>query len=144
MKELSIGQKAKAYDEALERAIKHRDNDGLTLEQYETIDIIFPELKESEGELKWLTKYIEEEAYSLSMDIRDNEDRIKLKKLQKSLAWLEKHAEKQTLTEWSKEDERERKRIIGLLEGWMLTFKETYYAEECKYGIDWLKSLHFI
>lgn len=40
-------EKAKCYDEALKRAIKHRNKDGLTLEQYETIDIIFPELKES-------------------------------------------------------------------------------------------------
>ena len=110
----------------------------------EALGFLIPELKEDEDELTWLKNYIAEEAYSLSMDIRDNEDRIKLKKLQKSLAWLEKHAEKQTLTEWSKEDERERKRIIGLLEGWLSTFKETYYAEECKYGIDWLKSLHFI
>ena len=43
--------------------------------------------------------------------------------------------------EWSDEDERERKRIIGLLEGWLSTFKETCYAEDCKCGIDWLKSL---
>ena len=56
----------------------------------EKVDGFLPELKESEDELTWLTKYIEEEAYSLSMDIRDSEDRIKLKKLQKVLAWLEK------------------------------------------------------
>ena len=47
MKELSIEEKAKRYDEAIERTIKHLNNDGLTLEQYESIDIIFPELKES-------------------------------------------------------------------------------------------------
>lgn len=56
----------------------------------ERLQPFFPELKESEDELTWLTKFIEEEAYSLSMDIRDNEDRIKLKNLQRSLAWLEK------------------------------------------------------
>ena len=56
----------------------------------ERLQPFFPELGESEDELTWLTKFIEEEAYSLSMDIRDNEDRIKLKNLQKSLAWLEK------------------------------------------------------
>lgn len=39
------------------------------------------------------------------------------------------------------EDEREMKRIIGLLEGWLSTFKETCYAEDCKCGIDWLRSL---
>ena len=42
---------------------------------------------------------------------------------------------------WSEDDERERKRIIGLLEGWLSTFKETCYAEDCECGIDWLKSL---
>ena len=56
-------------------------------------EAFFPELKESEDELTWLTKYIEEEAYSLSMDIRDNEDRIKLKNFKRSLAWLEKQGE---------------------------------------------------
>ena len=55
----------------------------------EALGILIPELKEDEDELTWLKNYISEEAYSLSMDIRDNEDRIKLKKLQKSLAWLE-------------------------------------------------------
>ncbi len=42
---------------------------------------------------------------------------------------------------WGEEDEWERKRIIGLLEGWLSTFKETCYAEDCKCGIVWLKSL---
>ena len=67
MKELSIEEKAKRYDEAIEKAIKHRNNDGLTLEQYETIDIIFPELKDSKDEeirkaiiehFEWSTKRI--------------------------------------------------------------------------------------
>lgn len=43
--------------------------------------------------------------------------------------------------QWSEEDEKERKRVIGLLEGWLSTFKETCYAEDCKCSIDWLKSL---
>lgn len=38
------------YEKALERAINHRNHDGLTLEQYHTIDIIFPELAASESE----------------------------------------------------------------------------------------------
>ena len=87
----------KAYKEALERAkglyeevkLWQLEND---IKKFETI---FPELKENGDELTWLTKYIEEEAYSLSMDIRDNEDRIKLKKLQRSLAWLEKQKDKE-------------------------------------------------
>lgn len=59
------------------------------------LESILPELKESEDELKWLTQFIQEEAYSLSLDIRDNEDRIKLKNLQRSLAWLEKQGNKE-------------------------------------------------
>lgn len=42
---------------------------------------------------------------------------------------------------WSEEDEKERKRVVGLLEGWLSTFKKTCYAEDCKCGIAWLKSL---
>ena len=30
---MTTEEKAKAYDKAIERAINHRDNDGLTLEQ---------------------------------------------------------------------------------------------------------------
>ena len=47
----------------------------------------------------------------------------------------------QKSAEWSKEDEKERRRVVGLLEGWLSTFKETCYAEDCKRGINWLKSL---
>ena len=60
---------------------------------------VFPELKESEDELTWLTKFIEEETRSLSMDIRDNEDSIKLKNLKKSLVWLEKQGINYSLVE---------------------------------------------
>lgn len=85
-------QKAEAYDEAIERASKLRvQNPFDTVSQM--MEYVFPELKESEDALTWLTRYIEEEAYSLSMDIRDNEDRTKLEKLKKSLAWLEKQGE---------------------------------------------------
>ena len=59
------------------------------------LETVLPELKEDEDELEWLKQFIQEEAYSLSMDIRDDEDRIKLKKLQKSLAWLEKQETKE-------------------------------------------------
>ena len=85
--------------------------------------------KEGEDELTWLTKYIEEEIYSLSIDIRDNEDRIKLKKLRKSLAWLEKQSEKpQRMVSaeakeamygkhtWDEEDEKIFNRIIRKLD----------------------------
>lgn len=96
----TIEEKAEAYDMAIERARKLKEDPQGVFYEYspkerDTIcDYIFPELKESEDGLTWLTRYIEEEAYSLSMDIRDNEDRIKLEKFKKSLAWLEKQCKK--------------------------------------------------
>lgn len=49
--------------------------------------------KPSDDELTWLKTFIEEEAYYLSMDIRDAADRERLIKLQNILAWLEKQGE---------------------------------------------------
>lgn len=82
------------YKEALERAKECMKDGGISQNTIDYLCNIFPELKEIKdgNELKWLTQFIQEEAYGLSMDIRDNEDRIKLKNLQKSLAWLEKQA----------------------------------------------------
>lgn len=57
------------------------------------LETVFPELKEDEDELEWLKQFIQEEVDSLSMDIRDDEDRIKFKKLQRSLEWLKKQGE---------------------------------------------------
>lgn len=55
MKELSIEEKAKAYDEALKEAvIAHKDEDR---HLKATLERIFPELKESEDE-KWIPKEI--------------------------------------------------------------------------------------
>ena len=88
-------EKAKAYDEAIKRARKVNKGEDIDVESGTSLcEYIFPELKESEDELTWLTKYIKEEVYNLSIDIRDDEDRIMLKKLQKALAWFEKQGEK--------------------------------------------------
>lgn len=139
MKELTIEEKAKAYDAAIKRAetvIKVAQNQK---EVYGCVTTILPELKdsederirkeivdfitssnkygtnerceawlnwlekqgtpedkESEDELTWLKTFIEEEAYYLSMDIRDEADRKRLTKLQNVLAWLEKQGKKPT------------------------------------------------
>ena len=93
-------------------------------DQRYVLERLFPELKESEDELTWLKNYISEEAYYLSMDIRDNKDSIKLQKLQKSLAWLEKQAaDKPYYTE-----------LLGYFE---IGKRLNHSAEEI---IDWLKS----
>lgn len=95
------------------------------------LETVLPELKEDEDELEWLKQFIQEEAYSLSMDIRDDEDRFKLKKLQRSLKWLEKqegckHIKKdwlehikysgETSKEWTINDAATLKELIDFLE----------------------------
>ena len=85
MKELSIEEKAKAYEEALERAREiHKD----TWNSY--ILDIFPELAECEGEdekiRKWIINSIED--YHLVSPIG-----YETKMCKKALAWLEKQGE---------------------------------------------------
>jgi len=90
------------YEQALENMRKFRD----ALNNHEILDLsvprkeivtdieyYFPELKEDEDELEWLKQFIQEEAYSLSLDIRDDEDQFRLKMLKRSLEWLEKQGE---------------------------------------------------
>ena len=91
MEELTIEQKAKRFDEAMKVAKDIRDGKTTYILNVATaIEAIFPELKEEEDELTWLINYISEEAYCLSIDIRNDVDRDILKKLQRSLVWLKK------------------------------------------------------
>ena len=90
MKELSIKEKAKAYDEAIERANNHRNHDGLTLEQYETIDIIFPELKESKDE-----KIKKRIIHALHGDV------LEMSEIKEAVDWLEKQGEQKSVTDFS-------------------------------------------
>ena len=119
------------YNEALERA--RELSKTITGANYE---YIFPELKE-EDELTWLKNYISEEAYYLSMDIRDCEDRLKLQKLQKSLAWLEKQGEQKPV-EWSEYDEHKVKDIIYFLNSAKKHYASTVELDAC---VRWLWSL---
>ena len=120
------------YNEALERA--RELSKTITGANYE---YIFPELKEDEDELTWLKNYISEEAYYLSMDIRDCEDRLKLQKLQKSLAWLEKQGEQKPV-EWSEYDEHKVKDIIYFLNSAKKHYASTVELDAC---VRWLWSL---
>lgn len=142
MEKLSIEEKAKRYDEGLEIAKKNYISaqdlcEDVGIECFKnTLENIFPELKESENELSWLTRYIEEDIYILSMDIRDNEDRVKLENLRKSLAWLAKQGKQVSV--WNEEDIFKVQRICKYLNE-----AKKYYADitEVRECIDWLKSL---
>ena len=82
MEELSIEEKAKRYDEVIERAKHYQKVNGSAV-----IPAIFPELKESEDEKirKWLINTIEEVPNdSIEWDIIDKSD---------VLDWLEKQKE---------------------------------------------------
>ena len=131
IKELLIMDYKNKYNEALERA--RELSKTITGANYE---YIFPELKE-EDELRWLKNYISEEAYYLSMDIRDCEDRLKLQKLQKSLAWLEKQGEQKPV-EWSEYDEHKVKDIIYFLNSAKKHYASTVELDAC---VRWLWSL---
>lgn len=132
IKEILIMDYKNKYNEALERA--RELSKTITGANYE---YIFPELKEDEDELTWLKKYISEEAYYLSMDIRDCEDRLKLQKLQKSLAWLKKQGEQKPV-EWSEYDEHKVKDIIYFLNSAKKHYASTVELDAC---VRWLWSL---
>ena len=83
-------EKAKAYDEAIERAKKSYGN-GITEE-------IFPELKEDDTERirKWI---IDDIRYNMNNEPLNNSEYKK--KAEKAIAWLEKQGEqKPTLPKW--------------------------------------------
>ena len=92
MKELSIEEKAKAYDEAIKRLRNaFCDNNSRMCEEYRNavlkiIEPIFPELKESEDEKirKWIIDYFKENNAALAFSGISNESVI---------AWLEKQGE---------------------------------------------------
>ena len=106
MKQLSIEEKAKRYDQALGKArryydeYKTRDN----ILYVEDMEEMFPELKESEDEKikKGIVKYLEqsqfgEEHYCVDDDI-----------VREYIAWIEKQGEKKSIDkkDWTKNDSR--------------------------------------
>lgn len=116
-------EKAKAYDKAIERAIKHRNHDGLTLEQYETIDIIFPELKEKESENERIRKEIIELLRNWA-----SLHYISKEQFSERMAWLEKQGEqKPCMVQWKGDNLKE---VIGFtgkdknFEKWFKSFEE--------------------
>lgn len=86
MKEFSIEQKAKAYDEALERmkSWARGEHPEYFTEAQKAAEFVFPELKESEDERirNWLICYFKEVC-----------DNVSEKEKKGILAWLEKQSE---------------------------------------------------
>lgn len=116
-------EKARRYDEALERARelygKYCINNAL--------EIIFPELKESEDEeiRQDIINYINVAHQILPQFMKD-----------KWIAWLEK----QKPIEWSEEDEIGSDETIELLE-YFNNYAPEFRKQAIKRSIDWLNSL---
>ena len=123
-KELTIEEKAKAYDRAIANA-KEKAIDGY-LDAVAVIDI-FPELAESEGEQhrKWILEYLYD---GLRKSDEQFKDHFKM-----AIDWLEKQGE-QKPAEWSKEDERNFDIIYGII-------YNSCNAEDASRLIAWLLSL---
>lgn len=135
MKELTIEQKAKAYDEAVkEAAIAYKDEDR---HLKATLERIFPELREPEDEKirKELTEYLKSASGGFL------ETAITCKTFGKWLAWIEKQGEH---LENYDETEKEKAAFVG--DGFIechadfLDFKkgETYwleYIDDDKYNV---------
>ncbi len=85
MKELSIEEKAKAYDEAIERARMWRNKSGMPINKMGILDDIFPNLMESEDEKirKSIINLVIKSAQNGGMALHKWES-------QQMLAWLEK------------------------------------------------------
>lgn len=151
MKELTIEQKAKAYDEALERARKlHKDaiymDDNVHIKQYESI---FPELKENDEKIKKALIDIVYDTIGDSFWVDYGVHK------EEAVAWLEKqHNEQKPVVDsrpkgwyissrykeiaWSENDEYRAKLIIYFLETAKKHYASTVELDAC---IDWLKSL---
>ena len=122
MKELTIEEKAKRYDEALERA-KKLYNDGNS-PVATTVEEIFPELKESEDERigKELIEFVK--------------SRGGFK--QEYIAWLEKQGKKKYA--WDEEDEKMCQETIDWFE--KKCFPYALESENpARESINWLKSI---
>ena len=169
MKELSIEEKAKAYDEAIERAKKiHNEHKA---QPFDVMLKVFPELKESEGESirKELIEYFEhysggdnisikfsewiawlekqgELVNSLSKGLDNAHERIDglIQKNNSLIEQLEKQGEQKPA--WSEEDDEmldsiiEEVRYIGDFPDYP-TKEENELYDECLAKVEWLKSL---
>jgi len=101
MKELTIEQKAKAYDKALERARKLKEDPQGVFYEYspkegDTIcDYIFPELKESDDERirKAIIDFLWKEKIFLQEVHSSVENNPKYRFVMDAIAWLEKQGE---------------------------------------------------
>lgn len=120
MKELTIEEKAKAYDEALEKAKAINNEKDVDIESGTTIcEYIFPELKESEDEK------IKKEIISILRNTYWTSNRNRFNEL---VAWFEKQDEqKPCMVQWKGNNLKEVISLTGKdknFEKWFKSFEE--------------------
>lgn len=108
----TLEEKARAYDEALERARKLYNSEETSADVEIACETIFPELAESEDELirKEIIAFLKE-----NLETGSAEETWSLSGLERWIAWLEKQGEKEP-AEWSEKDENMLKSIIATCE----------------------------
>ena len=122
MKELSIEEKAKRYDERLEKAREEYENHKSFKGYCGKLVRIFPELKESVEEK--MVKFIKQQLFNIKKTITENYELDA--KLTKAIDWLEKQCEQKPTTEIKSAEES-----LGI-------DSDTYnkIVDECIYGDD--------
>lgn len=118
-------EKAKRYDEALERARIWKDKSGMPKDKQGILDNIFPELAENEDER------IRREITSILRNAYWTSNRDRFNEL---VAWLEKQGEQKPA--WSEGDEVKINRIVACLENLDVADNDILLKD-----VDWLKSL---
>ena len=114
-----------------EKVIALLNSKELSKEQKEKLEVIFPELKESEDERirKELLQIAKESEDSFYMVMTPN-------KREKLIAWLERQGEQKA---WSEEDKNMLKWVIGYLENKMLNAPISEERTACKNAIAWFE-----
>ena len=132
MKGLSVEEKAKRYNEAIERAKGLID--FCSDSELKTLEHVFPELKESEDERM---RNVAINACKYMVDNFENST----KQYEDAIAWLEKQGE-QKPAEWSEEDENLFRCAIDAVREESKVRTDGCLDEEVgEMVIDWLKSL---
>ena len=110
---MTTEEKAKAYDEALEKARKLQDDWKSTQNRaWREIETVFPQLRESEDER--IRKYLIEELKA-AKSVGELKFTIPQPTREECIAYLEKQKE-QKPAEWSEEDERMLSRCVKSIE----------------------------
>ena len=127
MKELSVEEKARRYDEAKLRMSAAYNSNRCTIG---FMNEIFPELKESEDER--IRNFISNELACLRAT--DEKGTVRYNELTEAMAWLEKQGEQKPA--WSEEDESRFKSCIKVLQTsdgydtintkWLKSIKDKY------------------